>query len=183
VLGAFFLLFWLGIGILFRLSWGNGELGATKDDQLGAYEDFSAAAPFVLRVITATSDPAMDPAKPSDHFESVAVEVTMPNGLSYLAKRLDGDHVVDLQDLGGDRFGDDFPSDCRIAPCTRTYVLVACWTDPPSQGGRSGYMGASIRAAPVETSGASVALSPTPDLLPAAMADDLARQTGCEGHA
>jgi len=39
VLGGFFLLLMLGIGILYRLSYGDGELGSFKREQLGAYED------------------------------------------------------------------------------------------------------------------------------------------------
>ena len=183
MLGAFFLVLLIGMGILFRLAWGDGELGETKSDQLGAYEDFSAAAPLVIRAITATTDPAMDPAQPWNHFESVAVNVTMPNGLSFVAKRSDGDHPVDLRDVGGDQFRDEFPSECDRAKCERTYVLVACWTDPPAEGGRSAFMGAEIVAGPAGTSRASVTLRPSPDAVPNGMANDLARQTGCESGA
>jgi len=183
VLGAFFLVLWLGLGLLFSITWGGGELGSYKEDQLGAYEDFTVAAPLVIRVMTATSDPAMDPAQPTNHFERVGVEVTMPQGFSYVAKRLDGDHLVDLHGLGGDRFGDDFPSECRIEKCARTYVLVACWNELDGGAGRGAFMGASIRASPDETKGGSVSLFPAPELLPHDMAVDLAKSTGCEGHA
>jgi hypothetical protein len=45
------------------------------------------------------------------------------------------------------------------------------------------YMGAEIVAGPAGTSPASVTLIPTPNLLPSDMAADLAKATGCEGHA
>jgi hypothetical protein len=183
VLGAFFLILWLGLGLLFSLSWGGGELGSTKNDSVGAYEDFSAAAPLVLRVVTATVDPPMDPATPSDRFKSIGVYVTLPDGLSIAAKRLDGAHLADLRNTGGGRFFDAFPSDCLTAKCARTYVLVACWADPTAEGGRSIFMGAEIIASPAGTSPSSVSMSPSLDLLPHDMAVDLAKATGCEGRA
>jgi hypothetical protein len=183
VLGAFFLILWLGLGLLFSLTSGGGELGSTKKDSVGASEVFSAAAPFVLRVVTATVDPPMDPAKPWDRFKSIGVYVTLPDDLSIAAKRLDGDHLADLRDTGGGRFFDAFPSDCLTAKCARTYVLVACLTERDVEGLRSNWMGAEIVASPGGTSPSSVSMSLSPDLLPHDMAVDLANATGCEGRA
>jgi hypothetical protein len=83
VLGAFFLVLLVGMGIFFRLSWGDGELGSFKHDQLGAYEDFSAAAPLVMRVVTATVDPPVDPERPWERFKSISMGaeiVASPDG-------------------------------------------------------------------------------------------------------
>jgi hypothetical protein len=159
-------------------------LGSTKSDDLGAYEEFSAAAPFVIRVMTATVDAPGSLAEfGTTGFTSVSVYVTLPEGLSIAAKRLDGDRLNDLEQIGAGRFRDAFPSDCLKVMCARTYVLAACWTEPSAGGTMSVFMGASIVAAPARTSPQSVALSPSPDLLPNEMAIDLAKATGCEGHA
>ncbi len=181
MLGAFFVVLGLGLGIMFRFAWGDGELGSTKSDQLGAYETFSAAAPFVLRVVTATVDPPVDPARPWERFKSISVEVTLPNSLSIAAKRLDGDHLVDLRGLGYGRFRDDFPSDCYTVSCARTYVLAACWLEPSAGGSMSVFMGSSIVAAPAGTSPASVTIAPEQRPLPSELASNLARTTGCAG--
>jgi hypothetical protein len=183
VLGVFFLILGLGVGILFRVSYGDGELGSIKRDQLGAYETFTAAAPLVMRVMTATVDPPMDPARAWDRFKSIAVTVTLPDGLSVAARRLDGDHLAELRSLGGGQYRDEFPSDCFTIRCERTQVLVACDTKPAAAGSMSVFMGAEIVAAPAGTSPSSVDLAATPDRLPSAMAADLAKATGCEGHA
>jgi hypothetical protein len=184
VLGAFFLLLWLGLGILLRLSYGDGELGSFKHDTAGRYESFSAAEPLVMRVVTATVDPPMDPAKPWERFKSIYVTVTLPDGLSTVVKRLDGDHLSDLRGLGGGRFRDDFPSECFAGRCARTYVLVACDSKHfagAGGGSMSVYMGAEIVASPDGTTPSSVTMNPSTDHLPNSMAADLARETGCEG--
>jgi hypothetical protein len=174
---------WLGIGIFFSMTWGGGELGSFKHDTEGAYENFSAAAPLVVRVVTATVDPPVDPAKPWERFKSISVTVTMPEGLSTATRRLDGDHLADLRGLGGGLFRDDFPSDCFTVRCARTYVLVACETKPAAAGSMSVYMGAEIRASPDGTTPSTVTLSPATVPLPDGLAADLARETGCEGRA
>ena len=183
MLGAFFLVLWLGLGLMLSITWGGGEGASFKRDTEGAYENFSAAAPLVLRVVTATVDPPVDPAKPWDRFKSISVTVTVPEGLSTAAKRLDGDHVADLRGLGGGRFRDDFPSECFTVRCARTYVLVACETKPAAAGSMSVYMGAGYLASPDGTTPSSVTMISTPSLLPHDMAIDLAKSTGCEGQA
>ena len=182
VLGAFMLILWVGLGLLFRSSYGDGELGSFKYDSVGAYENFSAAAPLVIRVVTATVDPPMDPAKSWDRFKAIAVTVTLPDGLSTVAKRLDGDRIVVLA-TGGGRFRDALPSECLKVSCTRTYVLAACWTKPDNGGTRSVFMGAEIMASPDGTTPSSVTMRPSADRLPDGMIADLARETGCQGRA
>jgi hypothetical protein len=185
VLGVFMLVLWLGLGILFRLSYGDGELGSFKHDTAGKYESFSAAEPLVMRVVTATVDPPMDPAKPWERFKSISVTVTMPDGLSTAAKRLDGDHLSDIRGLGGGRFRDDFPSECFTVSCARTYVLVACDSKHfagAGGGSMSVYMGAEIVASPDGTTPSTVTIGPATDPLPDGMAADLAGATGCEGQ-
>ena len=141
------------------------------------------AAPLVIRVVTATVDPPMDPAKTWDRFKSISVSITLPEGLSIAAKRLDGDHLVDLGATGDGHFRDNFPSDCLKASCTRTYVLVACWKTPSAAEERSIYMGAEIVASPNGTTPSLVTMTSTPSLLPHEMAVELAKSTGCEGRA
>jgi len=180
VLGAFFLMLWIGVAILFQISWGGGELGGFKSDSAGARESFTAAEPLVIRVFTATVDPPVS-ANPYERFEAITVSITLPDGLSTLAKRLDGDRLVFLG-TGGGQFRDGFPSECLEVSCTRTYVLVACWTGPTAVGSISPYMGAEIVASPDRTKPSSVTMTPSTDPLPDRMAADLARETGCEGH-
>jgi hypothetical protein len=170
----------VGLGVLLRISYGEGELGSFKHAGVGAYENFTEATPLVIRVVTATVDPPVDPARPWDRFKSIAVTATLPDGLTTLVKRLDGDHLVYLG-TGGGRFSDSFPSECQTASCTRTYVLVACWAKPDTGGAKSVFMGAEIVASPDGTTPSSVSMVPSTDPLPDGMAADLARETGCEG--
>jgi hypothetical protein len=134
----------------------------------------------VIRVVTATVDPPADPARPYERFKSITVSITLPDGLSTLAKRLDGDHLVFLG-TGGGQIRDSFPSECLEVSCTRTYVWVACWTEPTAVGSISPFMGAEIFASPDWTTPSSVTMDPSTDPLPDGMAADLARETGCEG--
>ena len=175
------MLLFLGLGVLLRISYGDGELGSFKHAGVGAYENFTEVAPLVIRVVTATVDPPVDPAKPWDRFKSIAVTATLPDGLTTLAKRLDGDHLVFLG-TGGGRISDSFQPECGTASCTRTYVLVACWAKPDTGGAKSVFMGAEIVASPDGTTPSSVTMVPSTVPLPDGMAADLARETGCDGH-
>jgi len=180
VLGAFFLILWLGLAILFQINWGGGELGGFKSDSVGASEQLTVKAPLVIRVVTATVDPPL-PANPYDRFTSIAAYLTLPDRPTTLAKRLDGDHLVFLG-TGGGQVRDEFPSECFTRTCTRTYVLVACWAKPDTGGAKSVFMGAEIVASPDGTTPSSVTMVPSTVPLPDGMAADLARETGCDGH-
>jgi hypothetical protein len=185
VLGIFFLILWLAIVILLSQTMGRGELGSVKSDEVGAYEPFDSSRPLVIRVLTATVDPALDLLKPgTDRIGSATAYLTLQGDLtvSIAAVRLEGDRVVDLEEMSPGRFRDAFPSGCFDEPCSRTYVLVACWTRPTAGGGLSAYMGGSISAGPAnDTSPAQVTIDRVPNAVPSRILADLAEATGCAG--
>jgi hypothetical protein len=180
VLGAFFLVLWLGIAVLMSLTMGQGELGTSRQDAFGENVRVTDGQPLGVRVLSASVDPA------NSVLDSISVYLNLQTNRSreemwLAAIRLDDGGQTVLPETSPNVFRETLPEACLRLACQRTYVLVACWRKPTTEDAAVVYFGGNVSAERRSgTPPGSVALDVTSDRLPDDLANSVASASGCE---